>query len=47
MSLNDELNQIASDAAKSDDVSQLNDYQKRCEVILANVTTTLDSCRCR
>jgi hypothetical protein len=41
MSLNDELNQIASDAAKSDDVSQLSDYQKRCEVILANVTTTL------
>ena len=41
MSLNDELNQIASDAAKSDDVSQLSDYQKRSEVILANVTTTL------
>ena len=41
MSLNDELNQIASDAAKSDDVTQLSEYQKRCEVILANVTTTL------
>ena len=41
MSLNDELNQISSDAAKSDDVSQLSDYQKRCEAILANVTTTL------
>ena len=37
MSLNDELNQIASDAAKSDDVSQLSEYQKRSEVILANV----------
>ena len=41
MSLQDELSEILSATQESDDLEQLAGFQKRCEVILANVSRTL------
>lgn len=41
MSLQDELSEIASKTEECDDLEVLTQYQKRCEVILTNVTKTL------
>jgi len=41
MSLQDELEQIASKVEESDNLEELTQYQKRCEAILANISKTL------
>jgi hypothetical protein len=41
LALQDELNEIASQAEESDDLEQLAQFQKRSEAILANASKTL------
>lgn len=41
MALQDELNEIASQAEESDDLEQLTQFQKRSEAVLANASKTL------
>jgi rubrerythrin len=41
LSLQDELSEILSKTEQSDDLEQLAGFQRRCEVILANVSKTL------
>lgn len=43
MALQDELNEIVSQAEESDDLEQLTQFQKRSEAILANASKTLAS----